>query len=251
MLKKMNFVRGGILSLVVVTIFLSVPNIVFATEPLVESFTLNNRDNSLPEYSDGDTISIKFTIDTDRVGFPLNVPVGMTNVDNLFETEGLGTDFDGQWICDNEFVITVIDSTGHDIQVGEDITDPSAIILIRDAAFPADFWNTSSPILQLFKKTSGGCDGGSSSPELLIEETIAKVIQMINEDKLDEGEATSLIQKLEAAVKKLGDGKDKAAYNMLQSFINQIEAFIKSGVLTSEEGQRLIDSARTVQDDLN
>jgi len=245
----MNFVRVGILSLVVVTVFLSVPNIVFATEPLVESFTLNNRDNSLPEYSDGDTISIKFTIGTDRGGFLLNVPVGMVNVDAMFETEGLGTNFDGQWISDKEFVITVIDSTGHDIQVCEDITDPSAIILIREAASPHDFWNTSSPILQLFNKPCGG--DVSQAPELLIEETIAIVIQIINEDKLDEGQAISLIQKLEAAVTKLEAGKDNVAYNMLQSFINQIQAFVKSGVLTSEEGQRLIDSASKVQETLN
>jgi len=186
----MKFGKEGILSLVIVTIFLSVPNIVFATEPLVESFTLHNRDNSLPEYSDGDTISIKFTIDTDRGGFPLNVPVGMVNVDNLFETEGLGTNYNGQWISDNEFVITVIDSTGHDIQVGEDITDPSAIILIRDAAFLPDFWNTSSPILQLqlVKKTSGGCDGECQAPTLGLDKNGRRLVEngfSYNENPVD------------------------------------------------------------------
>jgi len=94
-------------------------------------------------------------------------------------------------------------------------------------------------------------DGDPSSPELLIEDTIAQVIQMINDDQLNEGQATSLIQKLKAAIKKLEDGKDNSAYNMLQSFINQIESFIKSGVLTSQEGQPLIDSARAVQDGLH
>ena len=93
-------------------------------------------------------------------------------------------------------------------------------------------------------------DGDPSSPELLIEDAIAQVIQMINDDQLNEGQAIALIQKLEAAIKKIEDGKDNSAYNMLQSFINQIEVFIKTGVLTSQEGQPLIDSARTVQDGL-
>ena len=93
-------------------------------------------------------------------------------------------------------------------------------------------------------------DGDPTSPELLIEDAIAQVIEMVNDGTFNEGQATALIAKLDAAIKKLEDGKDNSAYNMLQSFINQIEAFIKSGVLTSEEGQPLIDSARAVQDGL-
>ncbi len=93
-------------------------------------------------------------------------------------------------------------------------------------------------------------DGDPTSPELLIEDAIAQVIEMVNDGTFNEGQATALIAKLDAAIKKLEDGKDNSAYNMLQSFINHIEAFIKSGVLTFEEGQPLIDSARTVQDGL-
>ena len=93
-------------------------------------------------------------------------------------------------------------------------------------------------------------DGDPTAPEESIEYTIAQVILMIDEDKLNQGQAISLIQKLESAIKKLEDGKDNSAYNMLKSFINHIEAFIKSGVLTYEEGQPLIDSARAVQDTL-
>jgi len=91
-------------------------------------------------------------------------------------------------------------------------------------------------------------DGDSGAPELLIEDAVDQILDMVSEGKLNEGQAISLIQKLENAVKKLEDGKDNSAYNMLQSFINHIEAFIKSGALTSEEGQPLIDSARAVQD---
>ena len=90
------------------------------------------------------------------------------------------------------------------------------------------------------------CD--PTSPEELIYDTIEQITQMIDDGKLNEGQATSLLAKLDAAIKKLEDGKDSAAFNMLQSFINQIEALTKSGVLTYEEGQPLIDSAKAVQD---
>jgi hypothetical protein len=93
-------------------------------------------------------------------------------------------------------------------------------------------------------------DGDPTAPEALIEDTIAQVIAMITDDKLNEGQAVSLIQKLDSAIKKLEDGKDNSAYRMLQAFINQIEAFINSGVLTLEEGQPLIDSALAVQSTL-
>jgi len=91
-------------------------------------------------------------------------------------------------------------------------------------------------------------DGDAGAPELLIEDAVDQILVMVSEDKLNEGQAISLIQKLESAVKKLDDGKDNSAYNMLQSFINQIEAFVKSGALTLEEGQPLIDAARAIQD---
>jgi len=93
-------------------------------------------------------------------------------------------------------------------------------------------------------------EGDPTAPEESIEGTLILVIAMIAEDKLNEGQAVSLIQKLDSAIKKLEDGKDNSAFRMLQAFINQIEAFINSGVLTYEEGQPLIDSARAVQDTL-
>ncbi len=245
----MNFVREGILSLVVVTIFLSVPNIVFATEPIVTSFTIQNIDNSDPIYSNGDKLIITFDRTT-------NTPGGTGIQDKaavvaLFDIgDDPGSNYVGQWTNNNVFVITLIDITGNDIIIGSSTADPS-IISIHELGFPLDIWVTLSPPLELFISQSGeSCDGECQAPELLIEKTIAQVIDMINEDKLNEGQATSLIEKLEAAVKKLEAGKDKPAYNMLQSFINHIEAFIKSGVLTSEQGQPLIDSARAVQDGL-
>lgn len=93
-------------------------------------------------------------------------------------------------------------------------------------------------------------DGDPTAPEDTIQSTVDQVIEMVEDGKLNDGQAVSLIQKLDSAIKKLEDGKDNSAYNMLQSFINHIEAFIKAGVLTYEEGQPLIESAIAVQDTL-
>jgi len=93
-------------------------------------------------------------------------------------------------------------------------------------------------------------DGDPTGPEDTIQATVDQVIDMVVDGKLNQGQGISLIQKLDSAIKKLEDGKDNSAYNMLQSFINHMEAFMKSGVLTYEEGQPLIDSARAVQDTL-
>jgi len=93
-------------------------------------------------------------------------------------------------------------------------------------------------------------DGDPTAPEESIADTVDQIITMVEEGKLNEGQAISLIQKLDSAIKKLEDGKDNSAYRMLQAFINHIEAFIKSGVLTYEDGQPLIESARAVQDTL-
>ena len=93
-------------------------------------------------------------------------------------------------------------------------------------------------------------DGDPTGEEESIQDTVTLVIEMIEDGKLNEGQAVSLIQKLDSAIKKLEDGKDNSAYNMLQSFINHMEAFIKSGALTYKEAQPLIDAARAVQDTL-
>ncbi len=164
--ESMNFVNLVITSIAIIgLIFLSIPNNVNATEPVVANFNLINLDKSIPAYSDGDTISIKFNIDTDRGGFALNVPVGTANVDNLFENDGLGIDYDGQWVSNKEFVITVIDSTGHDMIIGASFIDPG-IISIADAAFPADTWTASSSPLTVINIGGDGCDNECNPPTL-------------------------------------------------------------------------------------
>jgi len=92
------------------------------------------------------------------------------------------------------------------------------------------------------------CD--STSPEDMLEDAAEQIIDMFNAGIINEGQSTALINKIDAAVKKLDQNKEHAAENILNSLINQIEAFIKSGVLTQAEGQVLIDEIQLIIDTL-
>ena len=58
-----------------------------------------------------------------------------------------------------------------------------------------------------------------------------------------DGQANSLIVKLENAIKNLDKGKAKTALNNLNAFMNEVQSLVDEGVLTPEEGQSLIDAA--------
>jgi len=96
-----------------------------------------------------------------------------------------------------------------------------------------------------------------------IEEIITMVEGLVDAGKLTQGEGNALIAKLSAAQKKLSEndniiskvgiskknqpeGNTKAVCNILQAFINQVRALIKSGRLSAAEGQKLIDAADNV-----
>jgi hypothetical protein len=55
-----------------------------------------------------------------------------------------------------------------------------------------------------------------------------------------------LAKKLDAAVISLNRGNTNAAVGQLGAFINQVEAFIRAGILPPEKGQALIDAANRI-----
>lgn len=82
---------------------------------------------------------------------------------------------------------------------------------------------------------------------LLIED----VEQIVLDGTLSEGEGTALTSKLAAAAKSLDKEKNKIAAYQLGAFINQVEALVRSGRLSAEDGQTLIDWAQGIIDDLS
>ena len=94
----------------------------------------------------------------------------------------------------------------------------------------------------------------SSGPDLELLQTVgvAAVQNLIN--KLDallldgivnEGQANSMYQKLDNAMKSVANDKPSAT-NQLQALINEVEGYINGGNLSSVEGQSLIVSANNI-----
>lgn len=98
-------------------------------------------------------------------------------------------------------------------------------------------------------------DGGVGSDVLVvtvltpnqgIEGLIEKVHELVDRGELNKGQGNALIAKLDAAIKQLDRDNVHVVINQLQSFINEVEAMIRSGLLLPEDGQPLIDAANEI-----
>jgi hypothetical protein len=75
---------------------------------------------------------------------------------------------------------------------------------------------------------------------------IQLVQSLLSSGVLGDGNANSLISKLEGAIQQLDQGNLGSAVNKLEAFINEVEALVVSGKLTSGQGQPLIDAANGI-----
>jgi hypothetical protein len=81
-------------------------------------------------------------------------------------------------------------------------------------------------------------------------ELLMDVEALLEAGTLTQDQADGLIDKLEAAIASLDRDHTRPACNQLQSFINQVNAFILANILSPEEGQALIDAAEDIQDQI-
>jgi probable HAF family extracellular repeat protein len=68
--------------------------------------------------------------------------------------------------------------------------------------------------------------------------------------KLNKGQMNALQAKLDAAGRQL-DGAKKTAANVLRAFTNQVQAFVSASILSSSNGQMLIDAAQALINQLS
>src|SRR6266496_1051343 len=61
---------------------------------------------------------------------------------------------------------------------------------------------------------------------------------------LNQGQAQALLARLEVISRQLNSGNNTAAITLLQSFINQVRAYVNAGLLSAADGQTLIDAAQ-------
>ena len=65
---------------------------------------------------------------------------------------------------------------------------------------------------------------------------------------LKQGQENSLTKKLDAAIKHLEKDRTRGACQKLNDFIDQVNAFVSSGVLDPVDGQDLIHQAEDIRD---
>jgi len=79
--------------------------------PAITSLTAADPDNSDSIFSDGDTITVRFSEDTNRIGFAVGATMTKANLDSLFTfTQEIGDDYTGVWTDDSTLVISIVDS---------------------------------------------------------------------------------------------------------------------------------------------
>jgi hypothetical protein len=95
------------------------------------------------------------------------------------------------------------------------------------------------------------CVATLTTPQAQIQQLIQDVDSLASQGVLNQGQANSLTAKLRAALQQLERGNTKAAGGQLRAFINQVEALVRSGKLSSMQGRHLIDGANSVLAQIN
>jgi len=90
------------------------------------------------------------------------------------------------------------------------------------------------------------------NPKIQIVNLICKVENIVNIGVLKQQQGKGLIAKLNEALKNLNKAKPnkRVACNKLSDFIDQVNAYINSGILTPIQGQALIDAANDIINEL-
>lgn len=81
------------------------------------------------------------------------------------------------------------------------------------------------------------------SPEEVVDNLIADVHVLADSGAVNNGQARSLIAKLNNVLRRLAAGQTRAACNVLGAFVNSVHAMVNGGVLTPGEALPLIESA--------
>jgi probable HAF family extracellular repeat protein len=83
-------------------------------------------------------------------------------------------------------------------------------------------------------------------PEDRLAALISEIAELVDKGVLNKGQGNALIQKLQNALRMLLQEKSPATCGQLQAFINQVEAYTKTGVLPEDIGLELIYTANSV-----
>jgi len=125
---------------------------------------------------------------------------------------------------------------GHEL-VLHPVQQASADAIVRMAAF-----DSATGTFEVPGRTTAVFIEGRAAREQ-IELIIADIDALEAAGVLNIGNANALRSKLENVIAKIDKGQIGAAVNQLEAFINQVEALVKGGTLTDEQGAALIAAA--------
>ncbi|MCZ6735273.1 MAG: right-handed parallel beta-helix repeat-containing protein, partial [Planctomycetota bacterium] len=94
----------------------------------------------------------------------------------------------------------------------------------------------------------GAYELGTANANTQVLDLIAQVEFLVARSTLRMGQGRALSSKLWAALKQIDRGKDFPARGQLNAFINQTQAFMRSGILSDADGQFLQGEARAIID---
>lgn len=115
--------------------------------PFITDVTADDPDNSNAAYSDGDTITIRFSEPTDTPGGTTTQSKAAVN--NLFTfTENLGDEYTGQWVNSLTFRITVNNANNGVPLIDITTTQPSGTTPIKNADSSSSQSSGASPVLR-------------------------------------------------------------------------------------------------------
>ncbi len=97
-----------------------------------------------------------------------------------------------------------------------------------------------------YSTTSASVQINVLTPVQKIQQMTTFIQSLVTSGQLNNGQANSLIVKLNDVTKKINDGNTNAAINQLNAFINEVNADVKTGKLSSTDGLTLIDGANAV-----
>ncbi|MGY5151624.1 MAG: FIMAH domain-containing protein [Candidatus Nitrosopumilus sp. bin_6a] len=79
---------------------------------------------------------------------------------------------------------------------------------------------------------------------------IDEINKLEDDGTLNKGNVNSLNSKLENALKNIDAQKTKPASKQINAFVNEVNTFVKTGNLSQEQGQLLIEIAQDAIDSL-
>ena len=90
----------------------------------------------------------------------------------------------------------------------------------------------------------------ATTPQAAIQGIITQVESLASQGVLNQGQENSLVTELQHAINMVNAGKINGAIGNLESFIDDVNNLLNSGVLTSDQGASLINAATSVIEQL-